>query len=87
MISHPCERDDSGLAAALAPRRPDDVVMSGWRALIKGYFGVALGRGCGHVFGTILRIVQVKEHFGARRDNLRISQPLVECLLVPRWLI
>jgi hypothetical protein len=31
--------------------------MSGWRPLIKGYFcGVAFDRGCGHVFGLLMRV-------------------------------
>jgi hypothetical protein len=28
-----------------------DTVMSGRRSLIKGYFWLCAGRGCGHVFG------------------------------------
>ena len=30
-------------------------VMSGRRSLIKGYFWRCAGRGCGHVFGLLLR--------------------------------
>jgi hypothetical protein len=33
----------------------DDAVMSGRRSLIKGYFWRCAGRGCGHVFGLLLR--------------------------------
>ena len=32
-----------------------NVVMSGRRPLIKGFFGVAVDRGCGHVFGLLMR--------------------------------
>src|SRR5580704_16770955 len=34
------------------------VVMSGRRPLIKGYFRRCAGRGCGHVFGLVLRRIE-----------------------------
>jgi hypothetical protein len=34
------------------------LVMSGWRPLIKVFFcGVAFDRGCGHVFGLLMRVM------------------------------
>jgi hypothetical protein len=53
---------DGGAAFARRPSRPgavavrsEGVVMSGCRPLIKGYFWRCAGRGCGHVFGLLLR--------------------------------
>ena len=36
----------------------EGVVMSGRRPLIKGYFRRCAGRGCGHVFGLVLRRIE-----------------------------
>jgi hypothetical protein len=33
--------------------RPRGIVMSGRRSLIKGYFWLCAGLGCGHVFGLL----------------------------------
>jgi hypothetical protein len=33
--------------------RPQGIVMSGCRPLIKGFFRRCAGRGCGHVFGLV----------------------------------
>ena len=44
-----------GLHALVLVSDWDGTVMSGRRSLIKGYFWRCAGRGCGHVFGLLLR--------------------------------
>ena len=46
-----------GVAQARCVMRADGIVMSGRRSLIKGYFWRCAGRGCGHVFGLVLRTI------------------------------
>jgi hypothetical protein len=62
MVPIPIEADEDARRrvrerAELVAERIGLCPMSGWRPLIKGYFcGVAFDRGCGHVFGLLMRV-------------------------------